>query len=513
MRTSKTTPFFLAAALAVSAFAPASLAAGIPDRPEKLTFPAFSFTPPSAATDRTTLASGPVAYIAEDRELPLVSISITLRGGRYLDPAGKEGLADLTGYLLSKSGTKSFTAEELEERLAFLAANLGSGIWDDRGSITLNLLSKDLDEGLKILREVLTEPRFQESRLVLRKDQLLTEMKTRNDDSSDIESRERAFLTTGEGYSLNRYSTKASMDSIRREDIVAFHREWFDPKNMIVAASGDFSKADMARKLDALFAGWPFQGKAAPPVPKPDYKMPAGLYIVDKDVNQGRVSVLLPGVLRTDPEFFSIQLMNDILGGGGFTSRITNRVRSDEGLAYSAGSRLSGGTWFPGTVAATFQSKVRTCSYATQIVLEEMGKLKLGEVTDEELLTAKRSFVETLSRRFATKGQTMGIFVDEEFTGRFKSDPAYYANFRANVEKVTKADVKRAAERLLATDAATVLVVGKKSDLLNPDPKHPVPFPSLTGGKITEIPLRDPMTMKPLPAAAAAVTPAPAATK
>ena len=130
--------------------------------------------------------------------------------------------------------------------------------------------------------------------------------------------------------------------------------------------------------------------------------------------------------------------------------------------------------------------------------------MKSGEVTDEELLTAKRSFVETLPRRFATKGQTMGLFVDEEYTGRFKADPAYYQNFRANVEKVTKADVKKAAERLLKTDSVTVLVVGKKADLLNPDPKHPVPYPSLTGGKMTDLPLRDPMTMKPLPAPATA---------
>ena len=504
MRIFPKTSLLLSAALALSGLAGTASAAAIPDRPEKLVFPAFTFTPPSAAAYRTALGSGPVAYIAEDRELPLVTISVTLRSGRYLDPSGKEGLADLAGYLLSRGGTKSLTAEELDERLAFLAANLGSSIGEDRGGVTLNLLSKDLDEGLKLLREVLTEPRFQESRLVLRRDQLLTEMKTRNDDSQDIESRERALLVNGESYAGNRYSTKASLEAIRRDDLVAFHREWFDPRNMIVAVSGDFSRAEMARKLDLLFAGWPIQGKVAPGVPRPDHKMPAGLFVVDKDVNQGRVSVLLPGVLRTDPDFFSIQLMNDILGGGGFTSRITNRVRSDEGLAYSAGSRLSGGTWYPGVLGAGFQSKVRTCSYATQIVLEEMGKMKSGEVTDEELLTAKRSFVETLPRRFATKGQTMGLFVDEEYTGRFKADPAYYQNFRANVEKVTKADVKKAAERLLKTDSVTVLVVGKKADLLNPDPKHPVPYPSLTGGKMTDLPLRDPMTMKPLPAPATA---------
>src|SRR5665811_1509891 len=106
MRTSKPTPFLLAAALTILAAAGPAVAAGIPDRPEKLTFSPFVFSPPSATTYRTLLASGPVAYIAEDRELPLVSISITLRGGQYLELAGKEGLADLTGYLLARAGTK-----------------------------------------------------------------------------------------------------------------------------------------------------------------------------------------------------------------------------------------------------------------------------------------------------------------------------------------------------------------------------------------------------------------------
>jgi len=99
--------------------------------------------------------------------------------------------------------------------------------------------------------------------------------------------------------------------------------------------------------------------------------------------------------------------------------------------------------------------------------------------------------------------QVVGLLADEEYTGRYGSDPLYYAKYQANFEKVTKVDVKRAAERLLRPDAVTVLVVGKKADLLNPDPKHPVKFQDLTGGKLTEVPLRDPFTMAPMPAAAA----------
>ncbi len=484
----------------------APAAQAVPPHPDKLTYPKFAYQPPTAKEYRTVLKSGPVAYVAEDRELPLVSISVTLRGGTYLDPAGKEGLADLAGYLLARGGTATKTAEQLEERLAFLAAQLNSSYGIDRGSVSLNLLAKDLDEGLAILREALTAPRFQDDKLKLRKDQLLSDMKSRNDDTADIEQRERGFLAFGEGYYANRYPTKASLDAITRDDLLAFHRKWVDPKNVIVTAAGDFGKGvtreKMIAKLDALFAKWPYKGEAAPSVPKPAHAMAPGLYIVDKDVNQGRVSVMLPGLSRDDADYDAALVMNDILGGGGFTSRITNRVRSDEGLAYSAGSGLVGGVWFPGTFRASFQSKVRTCAYATEIVLEEMKKIREADVTDEELQTAKSSFIDTLSRRFATKAQTMGVFADEEFTGRFAKQPEYFRGYAAGIEKVTKADVKRVAQRLLATDKVAVLAVGKKADMLDPDPKHPVKFPDLAGGKVVDVPLRDPMTMKPMAPAA-----------
>ena len=480
--------------------APAALA--VPPHPDKLTYPKFAYVPPTAKEYRAVLKSGPVAYVAEDRELPLVSISVTLRGGTYLDPSGKEGLADLAGYLLARGGTATKTAEQLEERLAFLAAQLNSSYGIDRGGVSLNLLAKDLDEGLAILREALTAPRFQDDKLKLRKDQLLSDMKSRNDDTADIEQRERGFLAFGEGYYANRYPTKASLDAITRDDLLAFHRKWVDPRNVVVTAAGDFGKGvtreKMIAKLDALFAKWPYKGEAAPSVPKPAHAMAPGLYLVDKDVNQGRVSVMLPGLSRDDADYDAALVMNDVLGGGGFTSRITNRVRSDEGLAYSAGSGLVGGVWYPGTFRASFQSKVRTCAYATQIVLEEMKKIREGDVTDEELQTAKSSFVDTLSRRFATKAQTMGVFADEEFTGRFAKEPEYYRTYAARIEKVTKADVKRVAQRLLATDKVAVLAVGKKADMLDPDPKHPVKFPDLAGGKVVDVPLRDPMTMKPM---------------
>jgi predicted Zn-dependent peptidase len=476
----------------------ASRGTSIPDRPEKLSFPPLTYEPPDPKAFRVQLKNGPVAYVVADRELPLVNISVLAHTGEYLDPQGKERLANLTGYLLSRGGIKSKTAEEMEERLAFLAAQLNSGMGDSQGSVNLNLLSKDLDEGLSILREVLTTPRFQDDKIVLRKQQMVQAMKQRNDDSSAIEGREYGFLAFGENFWGNRYSTASSVESITREDLEGFHRKWFYPSNFVVAASGDFDREQMVRKLEELFSNWPHAGEKPPPIPTNTVFAAPGAYIVDKDVNQGRVSMMLPGIKRDDPDYFRVIVMNDILGGGGFTSRIMNRVRSDEGLAYSAGSSFPGGVYYPLTFSAGFQSKSRTVAYAASIVLDEMKRLATEPVTDEEMDTSKRGFIERFPRSFATKAQTAGIFAQEEFTGRYAKDPEFWKKYRSRIDGVTKDDVLRVAKKYVAPDKLVLLAVGQKEEILKSHPNHPVKLTDVVSGPLTELPLRDPLTMKPL---------------
>lgn len=294
----------------------------IPPHPDRLRFAPFRYVPPHAKDHRVVLPrSQVVAYLAEDHELPLVQVEVFIRVGTYLDPRGKEGLAGLVGYLLSRGGTegrKPYSAEELEERLAFLAAQLNSSVGETQGSVSLNLLSKDLDEGLSILRDVLATPRFDDRRLQLRREQLLSEMRRRNDDAADIEARERRMLAFGEDHFTNRLPTKASIESIRREDLRAFHRQHFHPARFIVAAAGDFDRARMVDKLDALFSNWPFVGVANPgEVPRPQGRLQPGLYLIHKDdVTQGRVSILLPGLMRDDPDYLAVQVMNQIWAAG-----------------------------------------------------------------------------------------------------------------------------------------------------------------------------------------------------
>lgn len=485
-------------AMTLAATASTAFAADIPDRPEKLPVKPLKYDAPNPADYRTVLKSGPVAYLVPDRELPLVNISILVRTGDYLNPKGKEGLAGLTGYLLTKSGIASKSAEELDERLAFLAAQLNSGIAEAQGTVTLNLLSKDLDEGLQILREVLTAPKFQEDKITLRKQQLVQAMKQRNDDSAGIELRERRHLLYGDNFFVNQHPTGDSINSITQADLKAFHQKWFHPGNFVVAVNGDFDRAELTAKLEKLFSNWPFTGEKPPKVPSEVTFAKPGIYLVDKDVPQGRVSLQLPGVYRDNPDYIALTVMNDILGGGGFTSRIVNRVRSDEGLAYSAGSGIPGGIYYRMAFVAAFQSKSGTVPFATSLVLEEIQKMATAPVTDEELNTSKRSFIDTFPQNFATAAQVAGTFASDEFTGRYAKDPTYWKTYRDKVQAVDAAEVKRVAAKYLTQDQIAILIVGKKEDILKGHPNHAVKLTDLSKGPLVDVPLRDPLTMQPV---------------
>jgi zinc protease len=488
-------PARLALAAALSAgLALSGGAQTIPDHPEKLTFKPIRFTVPRASDYRVPLKNGMVAYVAEDRTLPLVSVSVLLRVGSHLEPPGKEGVAALTGSQIRRGGTKSLTAEQLDEKLDFLAAQASTGVGDTQGSAGLNSLTDNLDESLRIFVEMLKEPRFQEDRLALAKEQMLQEMKKRNDDSADIERREWNVLLYGEQHFTNRFPTAASISSITRDDLVAFHRKWFHPASMIAAVSGAFDRREMVRRLEAAFAGWPAAKPVVPPVPSQIATAAPGLYRIEKDVPQGRVSLGLPTVKRDDPDVYALEVMNEILGGSGFTSRITKTVRSNEGLAYAAGSGIRFGVYYPGAFRAAFQSKSRTVTYALQLVLEEIRKMREGRVTDEELDTIKQNLIETLPSTFASKAQTVAVFAADEFTGR---DPSYWSRYRERIAAVTAADVQRVAQKHLDPSRLVMLVVGNQKEIDIGDGKHAVKLEDLAPRhQVAVLPLRDPLTMK-----------------
>ncbi|MBI1796989.1 MAG: insulinase family protein [Candidatus Eisenbacteria bacterium] len=505
---------WIAAFALCTMFAARGTADPIAARPEQLKFPPLTYAPPKAADYRVKLGNGIIAYLVPDRDLPLTTVHVLMRVGPDLDPAGKEGLAAMTVYLLTRGGTSTRTATQIEDRVAFLGAQLesqqggggggfgggGVPIGASESRATLNLLSKDVDEGLALLADCLQHPAFQDDRITLRRDQQMQAMKQRNDESAQIEDREFGFLMRGDGHWSNRYPTETSIKSITRDDLVAFHKRYVGAKNFILAVSGDFDRAAMVRKLEATFGKWPSAGERPAAPAAPTTAAASGYFMVDKAVNQGRVSVAITGIQRDDPDLYAMRVMNDILGGGGFTSRLVNRIRSDEGLAYQVGSRLGEGVYYPEPWRLIFQSKVRSVAFALQIAFGEIGRMRDSLVTNDEIETSKNGFAEAFPTQFATAGAIAGQLAVDELTGRYAKHPSYWAEYRDKIRAVTAADVQRVARRLLDPAKMAVVMVGDAKEMTLGDPKHAsATLASLSSGGMKHLPLRDPMTMKPMP--------------
>jgi predicted Zn-dependent peptidase len=485
----------LAILLASGSVASGQQKGSIPAHPRELKYAPLDYTPPKASAYRHVLANGVVGYFVEDHDLPLTNISLTIRVGAYLDPKGREGLASAVGSQIRSGGTATYRAEQFDEEADFLAANLSSGIGGTQGWASVNFLSKDADKALALFFDMLRNPAFQQDRLDLFKSQALQQIERRNDRTDDIEAREWNRLLRGDDHFSSVSSTKASINSLGRDDLISFHQKYYNPGNFIFAVSGDFKTGDIKARLEKGMAGWTPSGEKVPEVPKPGFTPVPGVYVVNKqDANQGRISIGHLGILRGNPDEFAIDLMNDILGGSGFTSRITNRVRSDEGLAYSAGSSFASGVYYPGQFRASFQSKSSTAAQAAQIVLDEISRIRSEQVSGEELETVKNNAIEIFPRFFASAAAIAGTFAADEFTGR---DPRYWETYRDKLRAVTVADVQRVAQKYLQPDRLVFLAVGNVEEILKGDPEKPqYSLEKIAAGKpIKRIPLPDPSTM------------------
>ncbi|MCK4546677.1 MAG: insulinase family protein [Candidatus Eisenbacteria sp.] len=468
--------------------------AGKVKHPDKLKFPDLEYTPPDAGSYEVTLGSGIPAFIAEDREVPTFDLRVYVRTGIAYEPADKAGLADMMAYLMRNGGTRSFTPEELDDRVEYLAGSISCAMRMTSATVTISTLSKDMDEALDILLEILRYPAFDPTEVERRREDRIQELKLRNNELRKIEAREWAFLIYGDHpYTKQFRETQASMESISVDDLRAFHEKYFFPGNFIIAAAGDFDSRDLVRKLDRVFSGWSSRELDLPEIPEVMHTPVPGVYIVNKeDVNQARVRIGHLGIRRDTPDYFAVKLMNYVLGGGGFASRIVQRVRSDEGLSYSQGSRFSTPVWYDGDFRAYFQTKPSTVAFGTSIILEEIDRIREEPVDQETLENAKQNTRSMLVNNFVDKWNTVRTLANDFLTRRPKD---YWKNYETSVQAVTVEEVQEAARKYLHPDRMVFLVVGNADDVRNgTTEKSPAKVSDF--GRITELPLSDPLSLE-----------------
>jgi zinc protease len=478
--------------------AAAQVRSDLPEHPDKLKYPPLKFEVPDAAKLRMTLSTGTPAYLLEDASLPIVDLKIYIRGGSFGEPKGKEGRADLTADLLRTGGTATRDPNVVDEEIDFLAANVAVGVEDVSGSASLSILSKDLDKGLAILMDLLRNPAFRQDKLDTLKAQTIDTLKSRNDRTASIEAREVNLLFYGPEYPINRSATKASIESITRDDLKAFHAGWVHPSRFLVAAAGAFKKEELAAKLEAAFKAWPAAAEpASGPVtaPKVAHEAKPAIYCFNKEgknITQGRVTIGHLGVDVRHPDVQAIRVMSYILGAGGFSSRLMQRVRTQEGLAYDVRSDLRPGLVYPFPFKLVFQSKSESCAYAAKLCLEEVERIRKEGVTPEELKAAQQFYLDAFPGLFfSTKMQVAGTYAQAELLG-FPKD--YYATYREKIARLTPDDLRRAAQEHLHPEKFAWIVVGNIAAIQAGDGTHPVKLADL--GTIVSVPLADPFTLE-----------------
>jgi zinc protease len=478
--------------------ATSAAAQDIPDHPDKLNYPPLSFKVPDAEKLRTTLSTGTRAYLMEDSSLPIVDLKILIRGGAFSESPGKEGVAELTANLMRTGGTTTREPDTVDEELDFLAANVAVGVEDVMGSASLSVLSKDLDRGLAILMDILRNPAFQQSRLDTLKAQTLDSLKSRNDRTSSIEVRETNLLFYGPDYPINRIPTKASVESITREDLKAFHASWIHPSRFIIAAAGAFRKEELSAKLEAAFKAWPpapEPAAGAVAAPRVTYEPKPAIYCFNKEgrnITQGRVTIGHMGVDIHNPDVQALRVMSYILGAGGFSSRLMQRVRTQEGLAYDVRSDMRPGLVYPFPFRIVFQSKSESCAYAAKLCLEEVDRIRKQGVTAEELKAAQQFYLDAFPGLFfSTKMQVASTYSTAELLG-FPKD--YYTTYREKIARLTPDDIRRVAQEHLHPEKFAWVVVGNIAAIEAGDGTHPVKLADL--GTVVSVPLADPFTLE-----------------
>ena len=412
-----------------------------------------------------TLANGMRLFLLEDHELPLINMSAMIRTGSVYEPADKIGLAAITGTVMRTGGTTSMTGDEIDERLEQIAASVETGIGLNSGRASMSVLKEDVDTGLAILADVLMNPAFAEDKIELAKIAHRSSIARRNDFPFSIAVREYTKIVYGPESVYARHTEYATIGNITRDDLVAFHRKFFHPNNIMLAVWGDFETQPMVKKIEQAFKGWQIVDTEPAPVPQVKYEFRPTVNVIQKDdINQSCILLGHIGGMMNDPDYFALVVMNEILGGS-FTSRLFKNVRSRMGLAYSVFGFYSADYDHLGVFYVGCQTKSKSTIQAIRAMTDEVRKITEAEVTDEELALAKESYLNSFVFNFDSKGEIVRRLMTYQYFG-YPED--FLQKTKENVETVTQADVWRVAAKHLHPDKMQILAVGRPGDFDEP---------------------------------------------
>ena len=433
-----------------------------PFRPDQISTPPLHFTVPQI--EPVILANGIRVYFKEDHELPLIQFTVMAPGGAIDDPAEKAGLASFLARSLRTAGTGSRSAEQMDIDLEQLAADFSVSADTYALTLDLSLLATDLVSGLDLLQEVLRTPAFEPERLELARKQTLEAIRRQNDHPQAIASRELLQAIYGD-HPLGRTPTEVTVTAISREDLLAAYHASFSPEKLWIAVSGDFDRALLLAGLEARFASWPAQQRV-PRVLPPLVGGNAGVAIHgQKDLPQSVVMLGQVGVDKGAPDQHAVRVMNFILGGGGFNSRMMKEIREERGLAYSVYSHFQVGRFLPGPFIAQCETKSSTTIEALKLMLAAMETIREEPVRAEELHIAKESLNNSFVFSFTNPHDVVTQAMRLDF---YDYPDDYLESYRDKVEALSLTDIQQAARDHLQPEQMSIVLIGNEQEFEAP---------------------------------------------
>lgn len=410
--------------------------------------------------NKTVLPNGLTVLHVERHNLPIVMVTLLVKASPLDESPAQSGLSNLTADLITE-GTRKRSAVEISEEMDFMGASLGASASSDYTTVSLSVLKKDVEKGFDILSDVLLNPTFPEEEIRRVKELIKGSLRQSEEDPSFLAS--RAFKKAVYGdlpYGRLVSGSIETVDSLKRQDIVKFYSSFYRPNNCLLSVVGDLTGEEVRSLMDRFLSGWK---KAEIPerTPVPEPRRQKKTILINRDLTQASILAGHTGLSRGNPDYYAVSVMNYILGGGGFSSRLMQTVREERGLAYDIYSFFApfkeGGLFEVGV-----QTKNKSADTVIKLVGEQIERIRKDKVSDRELEDARAYLTGSFPRRLDTGRKIADFLVVTEFYGL---GPDYVEKYPGYINAVTADDVLRVARKYLDPSDLVTVVVGKQSEI------------------------------------------------
>jgi len=418
--------------------------------------------PQEFTESRTVLPNGLTVIAVERHKLPIFRATLVVRVGAAHDPDEKAGLANVTASLLDK-GSAQRTAVQIADEIDHTGGDLDASCGRVTTQVSARVLTEHTQAAMSLLRDMILNPGFLEAELAREKASVVSKI---------IRGKEEPFRVVSDAFQELVYEGsplvrpvvgyESSVSAIEREDVVAFHRDHYLPNNAVFVVVADYTAQEILEIAREYLGSWERRDFESPPVPAPQSVSRTKVRLVDMDINQSYIAFGNLGLKRSDPDYNAVRVMNYILGGGGFVSRITRSIRAKQGLAYSAYSYFVPGTEYRGYFRAGLETKIESTSQALNSLLDEIRRIRGEPVTHKELEDAKSFYQGSLPRQQESYGQIAELFVDQEVYGL---EDEYWIKDLEQIKSLTVEDIQRVAGEYLTPDRYVVAIATKVDSL------------------------------------------------